>query len=431
MTYPAAIEYLYRLQQFGAKLGLEQTRLLAAKAGNPQDRLRFIHVAGTNGKGSVCAMLDNIYRLAGLRVGLFTSPHLVAFGERIQVDRHPIPDADIARLTSRLQPWIESFPSGRHPTFFEAVTVLALLYFAEQRCDLVIWETGLGGRLDATNIVTPLAAIITNVALDHEKWLGPTLPAIAREKAGIVKPSVPVIHGVRDPACRDILIHTAQTHQSPLTDIHDPGIAPALADFLAATRLSLGGQHQRDNAALALACVRVLQAQVPVPEATVRRGLETTVWAGRLQRVQRGPRQLLLLDGAHNQAGCEALVQALRQDYPGQRPTVIWGALADKDFASMGRTLTAVARRICVVPIKSMHSASPDQLAAVCRQTRPELDVSVHPSLEDGWARAASDVFILITGSIYLIGEAMQLLAIAPERPADEMRLNAWGPPLR
>src|SRR5688572_30712400 len=167
MTYPDAIKFLYDLQLFGAKFGLENTFKLAALAGNPQEKLRFIHVAGTNGKGSTCAMLESIYRAAGLRVGLFTSPHLVSFAERIQVNRQVASESDIVRLVAAVQPLLKQFPAAAHPTFFEVVTVMALKYFGEQKCDLVIWETGMGGRLDATNIVTPLASVITNVALDH------------------------------------------------------------------------------------------------------------------------------------------------------------------------------------------------------------------------------------------------------------------------
>src|SRR5580693_3811166 len=193
MTYAEAIQFLYGLQIFGANFGLEKTLQLAALAGNPQQRLRFIHVAGTNGKGSTCAMLESIYRAAGLRVGLFTSPHLVAFGERIQVNRQPVSKPDVARLTGEMQALLSQFSADANPTFFEVVTVMALRYFAEQECDLVIWETGLGGRLDATNIVTPLASVITNIAFDHQQWLGDTLEKIAAEKAGIIKPGIPVI----------------------------------------------------------------------------------------------------------------------------------------------------------------------------------------------------------------------------------------------
>src|SRR5215471_6251815 len=224
MTYSGAIQFLYSLRWFGAKLGLENTRKLAALASNPQDQLRFIHIAGTNGKGSTAAMLESIYRAAGLRVGLFTSPHLVAFSERIQVNRELIPENEVVRLITQIQGWLRQgwgdatahlephgtslsaapsavprSPASEHPTFFEVVTVMALRYFAEQKCDLVIWETGLGGRLDATNIVTPLASIITNIQFDHQQWLGNSLESIAAEKAGIIKPGVPVLTAVDEP----------------------------------------------------------------------------------------------------------------------------------------------------------------------------------------------------------------------------------------
>ena len=186
MTYPEAIQFLYDLRLFGLKLGLENTFALAALAGNPHTRLRFIHVAGTNGKGSTCAMLESVYRAAGLKVGLFTSPHLVSFRERIQVNRQLVSEADVVRLVAGMQELLERMPADHHATFFEVLAVMALRYFEEQRCDLVIWETGLGGRLDATNIVTPLACVITNIQFDHQKWLGHTLAQIAAEKAGIL-----------------------------------------------------------------------------------------------------------------------------------------------------------------------------------------------------------------------------------------------------
>ena len=199
VNYSEAIQFLYGLRLFGAKFGLENTFKLAALAGNPQEKLRFIHVAGTNGKGSTCAMLESIYRAAGLRVGLFTSPHLVSFRERIQVNRQLISENEVVRLVEELQPLLKQFPAGHHPTFFEVVTVMALKFFAEQKCDLVIWETGLGGRLDATNIVTPLASVITNIAFDHQQWLGDTLEKIAAEKAGIIKPGVPAVTATDEP----------------------------------------------------------------------------------------------------------------------------------------------------------------------------------------------------------------------------------------
>ena len=240
MTYAEAIQFLYGLRLFGAKFGLENTLKLAALAGQPQDRLRFIHVAGTNGKGSTCAMLESIYRTAGLRTGLFTSPHLVSFRERIQVNRRLISEQDVVRLVGEIQTLQSSAgvppASVSHPdktsrrdacaTFFEVVTVMALKFFAEQKCDLVIWETGLGGRLDATNIVTPLASVITNIALDHEQWLGDTLAKIAAEKAGIIKPGVPVITAADEPEAL-VVIEEDGAGEKCTADKRSAGVPPA------------------------------------------------------------------------------------------------------------------------------------------------------------------------------------------------------------
>ena len=283
MSYHDAIQFLYGLQLFGANFGLENTLKLAALAGNPQERLRFIHIAGTNGKGSTAAMLESIYRESGLRVGLFTSPHLVSFAERIQVNRSMISETDVARLVTEMEPWLKQFPADGHPTFFEVIVVMALRYFAEQKCDLVIWETGLGGRLDATNIVTPLASVITNIQFDHERWLGHTLASIASEKAGIIKAGVPVITGTTEPEALVVIQDVATRKQSLLTLVTTDQTEHAPLDEI---ELPLLGWHQRLNAALALATVRVMQSTLPVSDDMMRRGLTRVQWPGRMQLVK-------------------------------------------------------------------------------------------------------------------------------------------------
>jgi dihydrofolate synthase/folylpolyglutamate synthase len=309
VNYSEAIQFLYGLQIFGANFGLETPRKLATLAGDPQNRLRFIHVAGTNGKGSTCAMLESIYRVAGLRVGLFTSPHLVSFRERIQINRKLISESDIARLVSEIQESLKTFPADAHPTFFEVVTILALKFFAEQNCDLVIWETGLGGRLDATNIVTPLASVITNIAFDHEQWLGETLEKIAAEKAGIIKPGIPVVTAADDPAAFGVIESVAQKNHSPLVRVE----GNSASSLQPAT--SLLGEHQKVNAALALAAVAILQKQIPVADGTIREALAAVNWSGRLQLIKRPGGQIVLLDGAHNLAGAETSVFARVSDH--------------------------------------------------------------------------------------------------------------------
>src|SRR4051812_12556560 len=263
MSYSEAIDYLYSLRLFGAKFGLENTFRLAELAGNPQQQLRFIHVAGTNGKGSTCAMLESIYRASGLKTGLFTSPHLVSFCERIQVNRAPISENDVVRLVSAMQPLLKQFAADAHPTFFEVVTVMALQYFAQQRCDLVIWETGLGGRLDATNIVSPLASVITNIQFDHQQLLCHTLASIASEKAGIIKPGIPILTAAAEPEALRVIEEAADRQRAPLTvGRPEAGDGPPLSNI----ELPLPGPHQRLNAALAVATVRALLPQIALNE---------------------------------------------------------------------------------------------------------------------------------------------------------------------
>jgi len=459
MFYPEAIQFLYDLRLFGAKFGLENTFALAALAGNPQDRLRFIHVAGTNGKGSTCAMLESIYRAAGRRVGLFTSPHLVSFRERIQVNRRLIGEGDIVRLVEEMRPWFKQFPEGHHPTFFEVVTVMALKFFAEQNCDLVIWETGLGGRLDATNIVTPLASVITNIQLDHQQWLGDTLGQIAAEKAGIIKPGVPVVTATDEPDALAVIERMAREKNAPLTKINSwegrRAAVPNQNQSGSPTRqpspigkLSLPGDHQQLNAALALAVVEVLQNQIPVAEDKIRAGLQSVDWPGRLQLVTRESGRKILLDGAHNVAGARALSAAVTgwssglglaggtpkrelqpaATVPGAPITLILGVLQDKDWQHICETLAPLAARIHTVPVSSERSANPAELAEACRKLNPSAEIVASTALADALDKSAGDGLVIITGSLYLVGEALELLGLSPAARA-ERGLNEWTHP--
>jgi dihydrofolate synthase/folylpolyglutamate synthase len=423
MTYAETIEFLYGLRLFGTKLGLANTVRLAELAGSPHQRLRFIHVAGTNGKGSVCAMLESIYRESGLRTGLFTSPHLVEFGERIQVNRQPIPQADIVRLVEKIRAWIRVFPAEEHPTFFEVVTILALLYFEEQGCELVIWETGMGGRLDATNIVTPLASVITNIHYDHQKWLGTTLEAIAAEKAGIIKPRVPVFTATEAPEALEIIRSTALDRGCACTVV-SPADAEGVRGSVA--RLPLPGAHQRLNAALALAVVNGLQAKLPVSEQQGRDGLAQVQWAGRQQLVRLEGGRLLLLDGAHNIAGVETLAAGIREAFGDDKPCLILGMLQDKDWRQMCHRLAPVAGRIFLVPVASDRTAGTADLAAACRALG-RAQVSEFASLAAAWEAAACESRLVIAGSLYLVGEAMELLRLISPRSGNERGLNEWG----
>ena len=435
MTYSETIQFLYGLRLFGAKFGLENTFKLAALAGNPQAKLRFIHVAGTNGKGSTCAMLESIYRAAGLRVGLFTSPHLVSFRERIQVNRRLISETEVTRLAEELRAVQnvagEAPAKGRRdacPTFFEFVTVMALRFFADQECDLVIWETGLGGRLDATNIVTPLASVITNIAFDHQQWLGDTLEAIAAEKAGIIKPGVPVITATDAPEAMAVIKRIAEERHAPFATVAagvnpppDSGISAALAAVL-----PLGGEHQKVNAALGVATVEILQPQIPVSEEAVRAGLASVIWPGRLQLIQRTDRQAILLDGAHNEAGAAALRAALEKDFAGVRPVIIFGALADKKWRAICKILAPVAASVLTVPVASDRTAAAADLTAAFRAASPGLEAATAANLEDALNACNDKPFVVITGSLYLVGEALEQLGVSPGG-AGERGLNEWS----
>jgi dihydrofolate synthase/folylpolyglutamate synthase len=420
VNYPEAIQFLYGLRLFGAKFGLENTFKLAALAGNPQEKLRFIHVAGTNGKGSTCAMLESIYRAAGLRVGLFTSPHLVSFRERIQVNRQLVSEDDVVRLVSEIQPLLKEFPESHHPTFFEVLVVMALKYFAEQKCELVVWETGLGGRLDATNIVTPLASVITNIALDHQQWLGDTLAKIAFEKGGIIKASIPAITTVDEPEALAMIERIAREKNAPLEKID-----ASRSDEI--TVLALAGQHQKTNTTLVLATVEILQKQIPVSEEQIRTGLSRVQWSGRLQLVQRPGGQQILLDCAHNVAGAYALRDTLLRDFSGRDYTLILGILEDKDWVDICKILARPAKKIYTVPVSSARRTHPEKLATVCCAANNRGDVSSCHSLAEALEKISLPChdLVVITGSLYLIGEALELLGLS-SCAKSERELNDW-----
>lgn len=419
MTYPEALDYLSKLNQFGFQPGLETTEKLAAAVGNPHRRLRFIHVAGTNGKGSTCAFLANIYRKAGLKVGLYTSPHLVRFGERIQVNGMEIPDNALAGLIGQLAEKVAAMAPPLQPTFFEFTTVLALQWYDLQGCDVIIWETGLGGRLDSTNIVEPLASVITQIGLDHQKVLGATLPAIAYEKAGIIKPGVPILTAADAYDARAVIEYRAKELDAPYIYVDEP------ATSRIAYAVGLRGQHQRRNAALAATTARLLRPILPVSDDQIRAGLETVTWPGRLQTVRRG-NQTILLDGAHNLDGVRSLITELNTSYVGQRPTMIVGMLADKEWRTMVQELVPNCSRLLATPVGSSRTVGAEEIRGIALATglgRPARTVG---SVAEALRMTQSEPFVVITGSLYLIGEAMVALGLRSTVGVAEQSLNDW-----
>ncbi|HZS36770.1 MAG TPA: folylpolyglutamate synthase/dihydrofolate synthase family protein [Polyangia bacterium] len=415
MTYSEALERLFALRRFGVRPGLEATRAALAAVGNPERAFAAIHVAGTNGKGSTAAFAERMLREAGVRTGLYTSPHLSRFTERIRVSGIELDEDETAELAARVL--------GVAPalTFFEVVTVMAFAAFRARGVEVAVIEAGLGGRLDATNVLeAPLAAVVTGVALDHTDVLGATLVEIAREKAGIFKPGAPAIFACADEGARAVLIDRARELGAPAEwPGHGFDFAPRDGGGMIFRRgdralevasLGLAGEHQRSNAALALAAIERVSPRI-ADEARAR-GLAETRWPGRLETVTDargllgGAHAGVLIDAAHNPDGARALAAALRQIAAGRPVTLIFGVVADKDAPAMLAALAPAADELVLTRPDSPRARDPESLRALAPNAR------VAPSLAEALALAAARARgpIVVAGSIFLVGEARRLL---------------------
>ncbi|MGE9292282.1 MAG: bifunctional folylpolyglutamate synthase/dihydrofolate synthase [Puniceicoccales bacterium] len=335
--------YLYGLRNRGSKYGLERMAIFAEALGHPERQYPVIHVAGTNGKGSVCAMLEAIYRRAGYRTGLFTSPHLVRLGERVQVDRHPITDAQIEDYVAQMRAVGEQLAALDpldHPTFFEFMAGMGILHFAQEKVDVAILETGLGGRLDATNVVDPEVSVITSVGLDHTDILGKDLATIAGEKAGIIKPGRPVVIGCLPPEAEAVIRAVAAERGCVVHSVRE--LFGAEENF---PETNLEGGFQRRNAAVASLVVRLLQGRFPVTQAVAEAALQEVSWAGRWQRVTLADGRLLILDSSHNPEGATALEDNLARlvAQTGRRPLLLTGILGEERAAALIPTMARYA----------------------------------------------------------------------------------------
>ena len=416
MTYSSAVAYLYRLQQHGIILGLETMTALMARLGMPQNRYRTLHIAGTNGKGSTAAMAAAMLQAAGYRVGLYTSPHLVDFRERIRVNGEMIPESRVAQLTDQLQALSQPELS---PTFFEYTTAMAFQHFADTEVDVAVLEVGLGGRFDATNVVTPMACAITTIALDHQAYLGSTLSSIAFEKAGIIKPGVPVVLGRLDDDAWRTIEQVARERQAPVFRIgehfHTEGEKPQQFSYggvgMSYDRLTcvLAGRHQLDNAACALALLEAAAPQgiVITPEAA-RTGLQAVSWAGRLEVVDRRP--TILLDGAHNPAAANVLADFLAgadRLRPSRPVILVLGMMRDKDHRGFVEPLRSLVDEVVLTQADLPRSATAQEL----QSSLGDLLSHPHamPSLSDAMALARQlatpDGLVCVTGSLMLVGE--------------------------
>jgi dihydrofolate synthase/folylpolyglutamate synthase len=410
MNYKEALAWVYGLQRFGIKLGLENIeRLLEelSRRGDLQIALggleaaasrKVIHVAGTNGKGSVCAMIDSICRAQGYRTGLFTSPHLVTFRERIQANGEMISEDAVANGLTRIRDLVAAWDP--HPTFFEVVTALGLMHFSDVKVEIVTLETGLGGRLDATNAVQSDVSVITPIDFDHETWLGKTLREIAAEKAGIIKPGVLVVSASQRAEAEGVIRARATKCGAPLEFVTRPYDESPIA---------LTGSHQKQNAALAIAAVR--GAMIEIDDSAIAQGLSSIEWPARFQKWD----ERTIIDGAHNPAAMRTLVETWREIFGDQRATLIVAILSDKNLREICEALAPIGEFVLLPEIRSERAADPEVLAQIFSAITPSLPCSTTPSIATALELAQTKSNpILITGSLHFAGEVLAHLRGEP-----------------
>lgn len=428
MKYQEALAWLEELSRFGIQLGLRRMERLAQLLGNPERRYRIVHVTGTNGKGSVSAMMAAALSRCGIATGLYTSPHLVSYTERMGINGRAISEADFARTLTRVRQAVETMTAAgeESPTQFEVLTAQAFLWFAEEKTEYAVVEVGLGGLLDSTNIIFPDLTIITNVTLEHADRCGGTLEGVARHKAGIIKEGVPVVTAARGMPLNIIRQTAAQKHAPLYVAGEDftsrfAGVAEgkqrisfawgkAGYDSTASYEVSLLGDHQRENAAVAIQAFRVLQAQDGrFTEAALREALRETVWPGRFEAMDIG-RVRIRIDGAHNPAGIAALRTALDDYFPEDRRVFLLGILRDKDIDTMLRTLLRLEDRVMLTRPDSERAADPRELAT--KATAQEVRVKANPekALAEALTMVSEDSLLVVTGSLYLVGRIRALL---------------------
>lgn len=405
------LERLAARRRFGMRPGLDTIRAVMAALGNPQDTLRCIHVAGTNGKGATAAMLDSVLRAAGCRVARYTSPHLVSLNERFFLDGAPAPQDELEAAADKVFPVIARLEreQGLEVTFFEALTAVAFVLFARRRPDVTVLETGLGGRLDATNVISsPLVSVITRIGLDHCDWLGTTHAAIATEKAGIVKPGRPVVCGAMPPEALDAIRAVAARQGAPLV---------CAAPWTPPPGFALFGAFQKENAATVKAALDVLKGEgFAISDAAIADGLAHVVWPGRCQRVTKNG-ATYVVDGAHNPDAATALARVLK-DEGLRRIGLVAGFCGDKDIAGHLRTLAPLVARAWAVPIRNDRSLAPDAVAAHMRAAgiaAAEACATVPKGLSAAaaWARETGNA-VVVCGSLFLAGEALVALDAFP-----------------
>jgi dihydrofolate synthase / folylpolyglutamate synthase len=397
--------YLFSLGQFGIKFGLENISTIVAALGHPQRAFHTVHVAGTNGKGSVVAMVDAALRAAGHRSARYTSPHLTDLTERFAIDGQPVARDQLAGVVADVRETVERLRAegalAVQPTFFEVTTAAAFEVFRRARVEVAVLEVGLGGRLDATNVVSPVATAITSIDFDHQKFLGQTLREIAFEKAGIIKPSVPVVVGELHPEAAAAIEEVALQRGSR--------IIAATRDDIADLSVGLRGAHQRINAAVAVRLLQIADAcGLAAPREAVAAGLADPEWPGRLDLHRLPGDRELLLDAAHNPAGAAALAAYLKAECD-KAPPLVFAAMRDKDSTGMLRALMPAVSRVVFTRASNPRSADPDDLAAQARAIDPAFPVSAEPVVADALATAwRAAPRLVVAGSIFLLGDVIR-----------------------
>ncbi len=427
MNYNEAMEYIHSVNWVFCKPGLDRVKLLCEKLGDPQDSLKFIHVAGTNGKGSFCAITDSILRAQGYKVGLFTSPYIVEFNERMRVDGKNITNRELCALVERVKHITDKMEDK--PTEFELITALAFLYFKEQNCDYVVLECGLGGRLDATNIIqTPILSVITGIALDHTAILGDTFEKIAAEKAGILKPNVPLLWcGSHEGAGAVIAAKAAEVgapmHRVDRTTLVIKEKSYRGTDFDYNGRegllLPLLGSYQPLNATNALTAIELLRKQgVTVSEEAVRQGLAAVKWPARFEVISESP--LVIADGGHNPEGIDSAVESIQWYFPAEKVGVVTGVMADKDYGYMADRIASVAHRIfCLTPDNPRALPAADYARVFCEKgASAEACDSVPDAVTRAlaWAEREHKAVVCL-GSLYMYGEVVEAVKAARGAP--------------
>lgn len=411
-AYSETLNWIYNLRGGVIDLRLDRMDQALALFGHPERQFPALHIAGTNGKGSTAAMLHHILTLAGYRTGLYTSPHLVSFTERIRVGDQEISPEDVVALAREINARITA--AGIALTFFEIVTVIAFLYFARQRIEIGIIEVGLGGRLDATNLVQPIVTLITTIAKDHEAYLGSDLLSIGREKAGIIKPDIPVVCGALPSEVAKLIKEIAREIHCPQYFLGSDfefflkkegsfdykGIKRNLADVTVALR----GRHQRANATLALAALELSNESFPVADGVIRQGLESVTWPGRFEILREHP--WIVLDGAHNGEGVNALAEALKEFKQGRTVKLLFAAMEDKDWRYMLSLLLSVVDELVLTKVRMDRSAEPEQIASHFSRALPcRVIADARSGLKLLVQEAVPDEIVLVAGSLYLLGE--------------------------